>query len=130
MFREDILCIILMRLLVFVLGSYYASFINCVLPRYMRGEDWVSKPSHCEKCEHVLAWWENIPVMSCVLLHGRCVECGGYFGYYHAGTEMLLGLCLMNTYNIICDIVRLGMWLSVECILFAIITYARVSCKL
>jgi leader peptidase (prepilin peptidase)/N-methyltransferase len=40
------------------------------------GESIVPPRSHCRKCEHTLAWWENIPLVSWVALRGRCRGCG------------------------------------------------------
>ena len=58
-----------------LLGLCLGSFVNVVVWRVPRGESVNRPPSHCPRCDHHLAWWENIPVLSWVLLRGRCHEC-------------------------------------------------------
>ncbi len=44
--------------------------------RVPRGESIVSPPSHCPRCGHELRWYDNIPVVSWLVLRGRCRDCG------------------------------------------------------
>lgn len=85
---------------IFVLGTYIMSFLNCVCGRMVRGENFVNLPSHCEACGHILEWYENVPVVSCLILEGKCSRCGGKFGYHHAITEALSGAAFLMAYNI------------------------------
>ncbi|WP_436856939.1 prepilin peptidase [Citrobacter tructae] len=65
-----------------VLGSIIGSFLGVVverLPPLMREEEGAGNllfpASHCPSCGHVLAWWENIPLLSWCCLRGRCSHC-------------------------------------------------------
>ncbi|HEX2971114.1 MAG TPA: prepilin peptidase [Tepidisphaeraceae bacterium] len=61
----------------FALGASLGSFLNVVvwrLPRFGLGS-LVSPPSHCPKCQHRLAWKDNIPVFGWIFLRGRCRYC-------------------------------------------------------
>jgi leader peptidase (prepilin peptidase) / N-methyltransferase len=59
-----------------VLGLLIGSFLNVVVWRVPRGESVVTPPSHCPGCDMPLAPRDNIPVVSWLLLRGRCRGCG------------------------------------------------------
>lgn len=59
-----------------VLGLLIGSFLNVVIWRVPRGESIVSPPSACPDCGHSLRARDNIPVVSWLLLRGRCRDCG------------------------------------------------------
>jgi leader peptidase (prepilin peptidase) / N-methyltransferase len=58
-----------------LLGLAFGSFLNVCLSRWPAGESVVSPRSHCRNCDHVLAWWENVPLVSWLALRGRCRKC-------------------------------------------------------
>lgn len=59
----------------FTLGAVVGSFLNVVIHRYPAGESIVSPPSHCPRCSTRIRPWDNIPVVSFLLLRGRCRSC-------------------------------------------------------
>lgn len=59
----------------FALGACIGSFLNVVVWRLPRNESLVSPPSHCPRCDHRLAWYDNIPVLGWIALRGRCRYC-------------------------------------------------------
>lgn len=59
----------------FMLGCCIGSFMNVVVWRLPRGESLSHPPSHCPKCGHAIAPWENIPIISWLCLHARCSNC-------------------------------------------------------
>lgn len=59
-----------------VIGLCIGSFINVVVRRLYEGEGgMLTGTSHCPQCDHDLAWYDNIPLVSYLLLHGRCRYC-------------------------------------------------------
>ena len=58
-----------------VLGLAVGSFLNVCIHRLPRGQSLNSPPSRCPSCEYRLRWIENIPVLSYVMLGGRCRKC-------------------------------------------------------
>lgn len=58
-----------------VLGLLIGSFLNVVIARVPAGESVVSPPSHCPSCDTPIAPRDNIPVLSWLLLRGRCRAC-------------------------------------------------------
>lgn len=58
-----------------LMGLAFGSFLNVCLSRWPEGESVVSPRSHCRNCTHTLSWWENIPLLSWLLLRCRCRTC-------------------------------------------------------
>jgi leader peptidase (prepilin peptidase) / N-methyltransferase len=58
------------------LGAIIGSFLNVVVWRLPRGESLVTPPSQCPSCGKRIAPYDNIPIVSWVLLQGRCRHCG------------------------------------------------------
>src|SRR3954452_20600451 len=59
-----------------LIGASAGSFLNVVIWRVPRGESIVSPPSHCPRCGERIKARDNIPIVSWLLLHGRCRNCG------------------------------------------------------
>lgn len=59
-----------------LMGLLIGSFLNVVIWRVPRGESIVSPPSHCPSCDAEIAPYDNIPVLSWLVLRGRCRHCG------------------------------------------------------
>jgi leader peptidase (prepilin peptidase) / N-methyltransferase len=51
----------------------------------------VVRRSHCPKCGHAIAWWENVPVLSFLALRGRCRGCGTSISWQYPLVELLTG---------------------------------------
>lgn len=60
-----------------VLGLLIGSFLNVVVWRVPRGESLVQPPSCCPGCGHQIRPRDNVPVLSWLVLRGRCRDCGG-----------------------------------------------------
>lgn len=75
-----------------VLGLVIGSFLNVVIWRVPRGESVVSPPSHCPQCERPIRPRDNVPVLSWLLLRGRCRDCGAPISARYPGVELLTGL--------------------------------------
>ncbi|RMH05084.1 MAG: prepilin peptidase [Aquificota bacterium] len=59
----------------FVLGAVFGSFYNVLIYRLPRGMSIVSPPSHCPFCKTPIRWYHNIPIVSYLLLRGKCATC-------------------------------------------------------
>jgi len=57
------------------IGAVVGSFLNVVIWRVPRGENVAFPASHCGTCEQPIPWYHNIPVISWILLRGRCASC-------------------------------------------------------
>jgi leader peptidase (prepilin peptidase)/N-methyltransferase len=61
---------------VLLLGAVVGSFLNVVIARLPAGESVVSPRSRCPRCRAPIAWYDNIPVVSWLVLRARCRACG------------------------------------------------------
>ena len=83
---------------VFAAGACVGSFINLIAWRLPRGQGIIQPESHCGACGRSLAWFENIPVLSCLILRGRCRTCRTSFGFEHVVVELAMGALFIATY--------------------------------
>ena len=56
----------------FILGTVMGSFLYVVATRLSQDKSIISPPSHCDVCNHKLAWYELIPILSYIFLGGKC----------------------------------------------------------
>ncbi|MFH0766287.1 MAG: prepilin peptidase [Calditrichota bacterium] len=76
---------------IFAIGSAIGSFLNVVIHRVPKGESIVSPPSHCPICGHRIKPYENIPILSYLLLRGKCSGCGKRISWRYPLVESLMG---------------------------------------
>jgi leader peptidase (prepilin peptidase)/N-methyltransferase len=78
-----------------LLGLAFGSFLNVFVTRFPEDESIVAPRSHCRNCDHTLAWWENLPLISWILLRGRCRSCRSWIGLRYPIVELAVGLLWM-----------------------------------
>lgn len=72
-----------------LVGLCLGSFFNVVILRTLANESIVFPPSKCPKCGNRLKWWHNIPVLSYVLLRGKCYFCKEKISIQYPIVELL-----------------------------------------
>ena len=82
---------ILGTILAGLFGLAFGSFLNVCLSRWPAGESVVTPPSHCRNCGRNLAWWENIPIASWLVLRGRCRTCKTKISWRYPFVELSIG---------------------------------------
>lgn len=75
----------------FFIGAALGSFINVVIYRSARQEDWVRGRSRCDYCKQPLAWYDNVPLLSFLVLQGKTRCCGQPLSITHPVVELLIG---------------------------------------
>ena len=78
-------------LFVFVLGASVGSFLNVVALRFLRDEEIISTPSHCLKCQAPIAPYDNLPIISYILLGGHCRQCKESISIQYPLVELATG---------------------------------------
>lgn len=78
-----------LALIVFVLGALVGSFLNVVIARLPYGESIVTPRSRCPACATPIPGWWNIPILSWVLLRGRCRSCKAGISVRYPIVELL-----------------------------------------
>ena len=75
-----------------VAGLCIGSFLNVCIYRLPAGKSIVWPPSQCVSCQTPIAWYDNIPVVSYLVLGGRCRQCGATFSARYMIVELVTGL--------------------------------------
>jgi len=82
-----------------IFGLVTGSFLNVVIYRLPREESLVKPPSHCPRCKAPIAWFDNIPVVSFLLLGGRCRNCKEEISIRYPLVELLTGVLFAIIYH-------------------------------
>src|SRR5215207_1412862 len=76
----------------FLFGAIIGSFLNVVAYRLPRKESLARPASRCPACETPIKPWDNIPIVSWLILRGRCRACGARISPRYPIVEALTGL--------------------------------------
>jgi leader peptidase (prepilin peptidase)/N-methyltransferase len=79
----------------FAVGCCVGSFLNVCIHRLPLGESVVSPPSHCPHCRYSIPAWLNIPLVTWLMLRGRCRNCGAPIAMRYFLVELLTGLAFL-----------------------------------
>jgi len=86
--------------LIFILGLIVGSFSNVCIYRIPRNESIIYPASHCPKCRSKIKPFDNIPLLSYILLKGRCCNCKSKISLQYPIVEFLTGLTYLTIYLI------------------------------
>lgn len=75
-------------LLIFVLGLCFGSLISAVSYRYPKRIPFTTGRSFCPKCKHQISWYDNIPLLSFILLGGKCRNCKKPISWRYPAIEL------------------------------------------
>lgn len=75
-----------------IFGLLFGSFLNVCVYRWPRGLSVVRPRSHCPGCDTLIAWYDNVPVLSFILLRGKCRHCGRTIPVRYVLVELAAGL--------------------------------------
>ncbi len=82
----------MITVVVFVFGLIVGSFLNVCIVRLPRGRSIVTPPSHCPRCKKGIKFYDNIPVVSFLVLRGKCRACGEPISWRYPAVELMNGL--------------------------------------
>jgi leader peptidase (prepilin peptidase)/N-methyltransferase len=85
--------------MVFVFGAVVGSFLNVCVHRMPREQSIVSPPSHCPHCDQRIQWKDNIPLVSYIVLRGKCRHCGAKFTPRYVLVELLTAILFLLIWN-------------------------------
>src|SRR5919202_3898344 len=83
--------------LAFIGGAILGSFVTVVAHRVPRGEGIVTGRSRCPSCGAQIAAYDNVPIVSWLVLRGRCRSCGTRISWRYPLTEAGLGALFAAT---------------------------------
>lgn len=82
----------------FILGASIGSFCNVCISRWPAGQSIIRPRSRCPKCLTEIAWYDNIPLVSWVLLAAKCRHCKAPISVRYPVVEALTGILFVVTY--------------------------------
>lgn len=83
---------IIIYILVFIFGILIGSFLNVCIYRIPKKETIVAGRSHCMECKETIKWYDLVPVISYLLLAGKCRYCKAKLSIQYPIVEVLNGL--------------------------------------
>ena len=88
----------LVAAVVFIFGAIVGSFLNVCIVRLPKDESVVQPPSHCPNCAAGIAFYDNIPLVSYILLLGRCRFCREWISPRYFLVELLMASLAVGLY--------------------------------
>ncbi len=87
------------NILAFVLGAIVGSFLNVVIYRLPAKKSIVKPPSSCPSCGTLIKPWHNIPILSYIVLGGKCAYCGARISPRYPLVELITALFCLATFR-------------------------------
>lgn len=87
-----------MKFLIFILGTIIGSFLNVCIYRIPKGESIVYPSSHCINCGQKIKWRDLIPIISFIVLKGKCRNCKEKISLRYPLIEILTGILYVFVY--------------------------------
>ena len=80
------------------MGLSIGSFLNVCIYRLPRRQSLIHPSSHCPQCGSLIKWYDNIPLLSYLLLKGRCRHCGSRISFRYPLVEALTGIFFLFSF--------------------------------
>jgi leader peptidase (prepilin peptidase) / N-methyltransferase len=110
----------LFAVLAFVTGAAIGSFLNVGIYRLPRDIS-IKEPrrSFCPACRTSIPWHQNIPLVSWLVLRGRCAKCGSKIAFRYFGVELLSALLFLAVWQFFPWKIAIAYWVFVSILLIA-----------
>lgn len=107
-------------IIAFVTGAAIGSFLNVGIYRLPR-EISIKEPrrSFCPACNAPIPWHQNIPLVSWVVLRGRCAKCGSKIAFRYFGVELLTAVLFLAVWQFFPWKIAIAYWVFVSILLIA-----------
>lgn len=88
----------LLHIFAFVLGAIVGSFLNVCIYRIPRGDSVIRPSSHCPACNQPISFFDNIPLISYLLLRGKCRRCHTHISFRYPLVEFLSAILSLGLF--------------------------------
>ena len=85
---------------VIILGALWGSFANVCIVRLPKDKGVVGGRSKCPKCKKQIVWYDNIPIISYLLLNGKCRKCKKPISFQYVIVELISAISFISIYSI------------------------------
>jgi len=111
---------LVLRIFAFVLGAAIGSFLNVCIYRLPRDLS-VNQPrrSFCPSCHKPIPWYHNLPLLSWLLLRGKCANCGSGIAFRYFAVELLTALLFLAVWLTFPWPIALVYWVFVSLLVVA-----------
>jgi len=89
---------LLLEIYAFIFGACIGSFLNVCIYRIPEGKSIIHPPSACPRCGYQIRFYDNIPIISYLLLRGRCRRCRVHIPFRYPMVELITGLLALATF--------------------------------
>jgi leader peptidase (prepilin peptidase) / N-methyltransferase len=107
---------------IFIIGLVFGSFLNVCVSRIPRGLSVVAPRSRCPHCNSPIAARDNIPILSWLLLRGKCRHCGGAISLRYPAVELLTAILFVGCYASF-DLGWMGLKAAIFCLLIVALIF-------
>lgn len=83
---------------VFITGLCVGSFLNVIISRAFSKESIIYPPSKCPSCQNPIKWYQNIPILSYLILKGKCAFCEDKISLQYPIVELITGLMFVAVF--------------------------------
>jgi len=90
---------VIVYVFMFLFGLIIGSFLNCLIWRLHKQESLLNR-SYCPKCRRQIAWYDNIPLLSFVILGGRCRYCHQAISWQYPAVELVTAILFLIAFII------------------------------
>jgi len=106
---------IILRAFAFILGAAVGSFLNVCIYR-LPVDLSINRPrrSFCPSCKRPIPWHQNLPLISWILLRGRCANCGSKIAFRYFAVELLTALLFLAIWQSFSWQVAIAYWIFVS----------------
>lgn len=111
----------------FLLGLLFGSFLNVVISRIPRGESIVRPRSRCPNCGHSVRGYDNIPILSWILLRARCRDCHAPISWRYPAVELAAGLWFIAVTLLCLRTLMQGLYVQLSAAQYASLVLSGVS---
>lgn len=87
------------KIFIFILGAVVGSFLNVCIYRMPHSTSIVKPASHCPNCKKPILWYDNIPILSFIILKARCRFCKAKISWQYPIVEFLTALIFLLFFN-------------------------------
>jgi leader peptidase (prepilin peptidase) / N-methyltransferase len=108
-----------LELFSFIFGACIGSFLNVLILRLPINESLITARSHCPKCNHLIYWYHNIPLISYIFLRAKCSYCKTKISFLYFFVELISGVVTLSLF------LKLG--ISEEFIFMSLLSYVLIT---
>ena len=86
-------------ILFIILGAVWGSFSNVCIYRIPKNEGIIAGRSFCPNCKNKIQWFDNIPILSFIILRAKCRHCKNSISFQYVIVELIASICFVTIYH-------------------------------